>query len=519
MRALGGLWVLASTLLVAVGCDGGEAATQAASTGQVAAAPAEAGPTVFSEVPVTSSNAGARAAFDKARDLQLNTREAEAIVELKKAVEAEPGFAFAHAWLGYLVPGPEGDIELAKAMAARAPLPEPERLTIEELAALRGGDRGKARDLARKVVDLAPFDWRAQLDLANRLYDERKFDDAALHYGKAAAFGPNTAPVYNALGYGYLAQHKVDAAVAAFRKYAELKPDEPNALDSLGEALMNGGKLPEAEKAFTDAASRGFTFAWDGVAQTRFLRGDYAGGFEANARSHDEAPRPNDKIDVDIIGAWAALAKGDVDDANKRADAIEKAAQAAKYDEAYAVSSTLRGVALAEAGKEGEAQRELAKAIERGEKAKLPGIAMNRVRRTALTLAAIFGSRAGATADVEKAAAGLAADAKASPTDLDLASLAALGRGATTLSKGDAKAAMVELAACVDQDYFCRWELLLAEQKAGDETSASVSRDKLVAMDVRDAPYLYARAKASAPAAAASPAASVSPSAAPAASR
>src|SRR5262249_17286053 len=137
------------------------------------------------------------------------------------------------------------------------------------------------------------------------------------------------------------------------------------------EALMSGGKFDEAEASFQKAADMGFSFAWDGVAETRFLRDNWDGGFEANARSKQEAQRPVDKLDADVNACWALLAKGDVAEAQKRIDALEKDAQAAKYDEAYALASILRGVALADSGKAQDGAQALVQAVERGTKAKL----------------------------------------------------------------------------------------------------------------------------------------------------
>ncbi len=50
----------------------------------------------------------------------------------------------------------------------------------------------------------------------------------------------------NRLGYQYLAQGRVEDAVAVFRLYVGLYPGSANAHDSLGEALMTSGRLEAA---------------------------------------------------------------------------------------------------------------------------------------------------------------------------------------------------------------------------------------------------------------------------------
>lgn len=464
------------------------------------AAPPVAAPAqkTWQEVPVTSTSMEAVEAFNRGRDLALNTRYSEAMKEMEAALKLDPKFAFAMAWLGSMTPGADGIAKLDEASKLAASLPPPERDSIDELRARTAGDRGKARELARKVVDQAPFDWRAQLELGNRLFDEHKLDDAAQAFAKAAAFGPKPPVAYNELGYTYLAQHKVDAAVSAFRKYAHLSPDEPNALDSLGEALMNAGRFAESEKAFLKAAAMNFSFAYDGAALTRFFRNDWVAGFDLNAKAKDAAVLPSDRLDSEALGVWASLAQHDLDGAQKRIDALEKDAQASKLDEQIAMASVYRAVLLDENGKTSDALRELDKAGAQASKSKLPGNAMARVRRATQAWRAVFQAKIG-DKDADKSAAEVEDDAKKAPTDAELQSLASLAKGAASIAKGDAKTASDQLAACLDEDYLCRWVRLGAEEKLGESTDTDLVREHLVEQNLRDGQYLYVRAKVAAP--------------------
>jgi Flp pilus assembly protein TadD len=454
------------------------AASAASSTSSAARATAtgSASAPATSESSVTSSSPQAIEAFKKGRDHVDNLREGEAVEEFKKAIALDPKFALAHAYLGYYTPGSEGKMDLDAALALSDKLPAAERLGIEELRALHVGDNDKALALAERVVALTPFDWHAQLDLGVRLDAARRLDDAAEALKRAAAFGPASYAVYNTLGYVQLDQHKYDAAAATFRRYTELKPDEPNPLDSLGEALMRAGHLEEAEKSFQKAAAMNFSFAWGGVAQTRFLRGDTAGGMEALGKSRDAATRWSDKLDVDEIAIWASMLSGDA--VQKRIDALEKDAQAQKVDEPYALAPVLRAVALAEAGKGADSLKDIGQAVKRGEHASLPGNAMNRVRRASLVWSAVIQAKLGNAEGAEKTAAALEEEAKKAPSEPDVASMATLGRGAAA--------------------FVCRYQLCLALDKKGDAAGAAASRDKLLKASLRDPQYLYVRAKLSA---------------------
>ena len=131
---------------------------------------------------------------------------------------------------------------------------------------------------------------------------------------------------------------------------------------ALGEALMATGKLDEAEESFRKAAAMKFYFAWDGVAEARFLRGDWAGGMDALAKSREAARLPADQFDVDETAIWAALAQGHTEDALARADTLEKQAKEAGVDQHHAAAFAYRAAALLDSGKAKEALEELGKA-------------------------------------------------------------------------------------------------------------------------------------------------------------
>jgi hypothetical protein len=65
--------------------------------------------------------------------------------------------------------------------------------------------------------------------------------------------------------------------------------------------------------------------------------------------------------------------------------------------------------------------------------------------------------------------------------------------GADALARGDAKAAAGHYSACLETDYYCRWQLVLAQEKAGAKDAAAAERRRLLAANRRDADYLYVR--------------------------
>jgi len=466
------------------------AASRPPASAQPSTAPAASG-----QVPITTSSRGALAALMKGRDDADNARESDAIERFSEATWRDPNLAVAYAYLGFYQHGAEGAKSMQQALALAEGLPEAERLLIEELAALRAGDNQKAKALATRVAELCPSDWHAQLDLGNRLFAEHNYGEAEQAFRKAAAFGPGAAVVFNDLGYLNLVQHRFEAAVVEFRKYAELRPDEPNTFDSIGETQMAMDKLDDAEKSFRKAADMKFSYAWNGVAETRFLRGDFAGGMEALGRSREAALLPADKLDVDEAAIWATLAARKPSDALARVDALEKEAADHQLGDRYAAASAYRAAVLLDQNKAKEAMEELAKATRRLGKAASSGRSMLPVRRLTLVLQVIAEARLGKGPDAEKTAAELAALAKEAPAQADYQSMVPFGRGAAALAKGDRKEAIARFQECPGEDLLCRRELYLAQHQNGDEAGAAATGAAITKINLRDPVYVYVRSR------------------------
>src|SRR2546425_874170 len=81
-------------------------------------------------------------------------------------------------------------------------------------------------------------DFHAQLQLGFLSIDEHKWTEAVGAMTRATAIDPRAGSAWNGLGYANLLQGRTDDAIAALKKFVEVAPNEPNAHDSLGEALL-----------------------------------------------------------------------------------------------------------------------------------------------------------------------------------------------------------------------------------------------------------------------------------------
>jgi tetratricopeptide (TPR) repeat protein len=449
------------------------------------------------EVSVTSKSSQAVEAFKSGRQLFENLRQAEAEAQLRKAIGLDPDFALAHAYLGAITPGAEGDRLLDRAATLSAKLPEPERLVVESFVAFRRGEEEKARAAQRRVAELAPDDWRAQFAWGGQLSAGRMWSEAAAAFRKATQLNPKAGPAYNSLGYAELAQGHNDEAIAAFKKYAEANPTEPNAQDSLGEALMRAARFDEAEAAFKQALeiSPRFWNAWEGISKARFLRGDAAGSYEALARARETASRPIDKIGTQFDVALSQFAEGKKAEALKTFAQAEKDAQAGKVDVLNAFVPVSRALVLTDSGQGDEALKQLAVAMDRGTQSRLPGGAMNALRRATLVGRIEAEARLGKADAAQKTLALVEAEAKTAPANAQLQSNVHFARGSAALARGDATAAAAHFAVCNDDDTYCQWYLFQAQAKMGDVAGADATRRKLLAANRRDGVYLVVRSQ------------------------
>jgi tetratricopeptide (TPR) repeat protein len=443
------------------------------------------------QLTITSKSPEAIAAFKKGRELADQVRFAEAVEEYKKAIQLDPDFALAHAMLGGLTPGPEGEALLQKAQSLAGALPEAERTVIEAALAGRQGDDAKAAQLMQKVAELAPGEWRVHFQLGMRATNARKFDDAIAEFRKASEANPEAAAVHNGLAYAYAAQRKYDDAIAAAKKQTELLASEPNPQDTYGEILMMAGKFPEAEAAFQKAIelSPKFALAWQGVAFTRFYRKDWAGGYAALASGKQAATLPQDRTIFDFDQAWAKFAEGKPADAMKQLDTLDKSDEVKQVPQLAIQVSEARAAMSYLLGKYPDASKYAAQMQERTDKAKLPGAVQKESLRSRLLLTLAVQAKQGKAADADKTAAELEAAAKDAPPGF--AGQLVTAHGLLKLAKGDPKGAAAEMAACWQDDFICLYERSLIEEKAGDKSAAAATKKDLHTKYFRADPFLW----------------------------
>ena len=278
MRAM--TW-LSAMLVFAVACKKGDEKAEMPSK-TVEAQKQEVTPPP-ADVPVTAKTAEAVKVFQIARHLRNAGRQADAVQQFKKAIELDPEFAQAHAYLATLLPNAEATEAHAKAVSLSGKLPEAEQQLIVALQANHTGDVATAKTAYEKALELAPGSMRVAWARGALALSERDYPGAIKFFQIVVRLDPKNVTAYNALAYAYGGQREWDQAFTNAKKQIEMVPKEANPHDTFGEVLIWAGKHDEAEKEFAAAVAMEpkFVGSWQGVGLARAYRGDFKGAHEA----------------------------------------------------------------------------------------------------------------------------------------------------------------------------------------------------------------------------------------------
>lgn len=449
------------------------------------------------EITLTSTSPEAVEAFKRGRTHAELGRIPEALKEFEAAVKLDAQFALAVGYLGFFNPTEEGNAMLKRAVALAEPLPPPERLLVQHLQSWREADGVSMRAQRKQLKELAPTDWRVHLLLGMGAQEDRAWPDAAAAFKEATRLNPDAVPAYNLLAYSLMNQGKFEDAIATLNTAVQKAPTEANVFDSLGEAQLRAGQFEAAEASFAKAASLSpkLWASHVGVGQSRFLRGDWAGGRKALAEAQKAAEQPGDKVQAATSVVWSYLAEGNEAGAIAAANALEKEAKALKQGLPYANAPILRAIAYIQAGKYGKAQDEVPSAINRVGQVGVQGEELARVYRKAVLWKLVSEVRSNKVKDAE-ATLGFLQKAVTMSISAESTSTRSMGSGMVSAAKGDTQIALQQLLECTEDDYLCRLELAAIQEKLGDAAAAEATRKKLIAANRREPEYLYARAHA-----------------------
>ena len=193
------------------------------------------------KMPATTSSKSALASFNEALKYFEDVAYEKGIELLQKSLTEDPDFFMANYYLAFINLGNKEKLNQYgnAAVNCKAKLSEAEKLLKSTIGKFIEKKDADVTDIGKKLVEMYPKDVFAYYLLFNFqtiVGDQNGSHETLL---KALEITENPAPVYNMLGYSYMELNQNDKAEAAFNKYIELAPDNPNVYDSKGDYYMN----------------------------------------------------------------------------------------------------------------------------------------------------------------------------------------------------------------------------------------------------------------------------------------
>ena len=259
---------------------------------------------------------------------------AESITLLEKAIALDPQFAMAYARIGYvyavrLALKDKARPYLQKAFQLSDHLSEQDKLYVVAWDAHARLDIERVIQTYRDIIIQYPLETEAYQRLANLLKVLDRNDEALTVINQGLVIDAEAKDLYNALGGTYDRLGRFAEAHAAYERYIQLAPNDPNAYDSLGLHQQWLGQYAEAAAAYQHALmiNPESLVAINHLGNLYFQLGRYREAVEQYQRyiqvAKDNSRRARGYESI----VWVLLKKGD----SKRAEAA--AAQMMKYSQ------------------------------------------------------------------------------------------------------------------------------------------------------------------------------------------
>lgn len=245
------------------------------------------------EMPFTSTSPDAKKLLRHAWVAYGDAKFDEAEGYARQALEKDPEFGMAHAFIQSDQAAPQQNLK--KALGCK--LSPDEKLLIEGLLAAHRHE--PVTEYFEPLLKRYPNDYYLNLWMMSNHHDFRRRTEIGETIIKR---NPKFAPAYNRLGYAFMQRHDLKIAEMHFNKYLSLRPDLANAYDSKADYLMRVGKIEEAIASYEKAAELGMA-----VSKKRAEL--------AKAKSKYRGPSENDKQEIGriIAAVSAAYLKSDID--------------------------------------------------------------------------------------------------------------------------------------------------------------------------------------------------------------
>lgn len=215
---------------------------------------------------VTTNSKAALAYYNQAMKYYDEVKVKDALENFKKALNLDKDFFMVNYQLAFyfLLNRVNENFALYAdaAINCKAKLSDGEELLKTALIQLHEG-KFDITALGKKLVDLYPNDPGSYNNLVSFQSLAGDSTGIVVTLNKAIKIAKNPASFYNQLGYAYMTLKQTNEAEAAFDKYIQLQPKNPNVYDSKGDFYMYVKKYDRAYESYMTANSMDPSFSRD----------------------------------------------------------------------------------------------------------------------------------------------------------------------------------------------------------------------------------------------------------------
>jgi tetratricopeptide (TPR) repeat protein len=193
----------------------------------------------------------------ESNDLQRTTS------KMEEAVAADPDFGPAYRSLAELELQQQKRDEAATTLSralARPAIAGAERARIQIDAASLKNDAAAKQQALASLTRFEPANGHAWQLLAETAMARRDYAASVGAFHHALQFEPENVALLNQLGYAAAYGGRFDQGIAALQKYRTLRPNDPNALDSMGDLNLMANRYREAAGLYSEAQKSGSNF-------------------------------------------------------------------------------------------------------------------------------------------------------------------------------------------------------------------------------------------------------------------
>jgi tetratricopeptide (TPR) repeat protein len=233
--------------------------------------------------------------------------------DFAKATAAAPDFGRAYVfWLNAALAErnrAEADRIVEQARAHQAHFSGIDRAALDLNAAALRGDFPAQLEARRQLARLDSADPNHHRALAEALLSMRDYDGAIVEFRRALTIRPDDVAALNVMGYAAAFSGDLPTAIRVLRGYEQLRPREPNPLDSLGDVHFALGHFAEAEQFYLAAHAKSSGFLNGGellkAAQARLMTGDVPGATALFNRYNAQREAAHDPNAPYYAAAWS----------------------------------------------------------------------------------------------------------------------------------------------------------------------------------------------------------------------